>query len=85
MDDDKKLADKYVKKYDRIDKKVRDLEYAKNDKVDLDRSLNALQNIEIQNSKFVSEETVLRERKKALISQITIFEEKISKYYIQER
>jgi len=85
LDDDKKLADKYVKKYDRIDKKVRDLEYAKNDKVDLDRSLNALQNIEIQNSKFVSEETVLRERKKALISQITIFEEKISKYYMQEK
>ena len=85
LDDDKKLADKYVKKYEGIDKRVRDLEYAKNDKIDLDRSLNALQNIEIQNSKFVSEETVLQERKKALISQITIFEEKISKYYIQEK
>ena len=84
LEEDKELAKNYVDKINALDLNITNMSNIRNDKIDLDRSLDALKSIEIKNNQYVSEETVLIEKKKNFISQLHIFEDKISKYYVQE-
>jgi len=84
LEEDKELARNYVDKINTLDLNITNMGNIRNDKIDLDRSLDALKSIEIKNNQYVSEETVLTEKKKNFISQLHILEDKISKYYAQE-
>ena len=54
-------------------------------KADLDDSFSTLQNLTINQNKLISDQTLLIEKKKNYVSQISVIEDKISKYYIQEK
>ena len=52
-----------------------------NEKIDFDRSIETLKNVEINQNKLESEEVLLSERKKNTLSQVSLQEEKIEKYH----
>jgi DNA repair exonuclease SbcCD ATPase subunit len=81
LDEDKKLAGEYVSNLDYLDLQIEDMENIHDSKVDFDRSMEALKNIDINQNKLESEEVLLKERKKNTLHQITLTEEKIEKYH----
>ena len=81
LDKDKELASKYISKIDELDELVNRMGEIRDDKIKFDRSLEALKSIEIQQNKLESEGVLLKEKKKNIIQQISITEEKISKYH----
>jgi len=81
LDEDKKLAGEYVSNLDYLDLQIEDMGNIHDNKVDFDRSMEALKTIDINQNKLESEEVLLSERKKNTLSQITLTEEKIEKYH----
>jgi len=81
LNEDKVLAGQYVSCLDSIIKKIEELGDVHDNKVDYDRSIEALKNVEINQNKLESEEVLLTERKKHTLSQIAIQSDKIEKYH----
>jgi DNA repair exonuclease SbcCD ATPase subunit len=82
---DKKLANEYVGRFDTLDNKINNIQHIRDKKIDLDNSLEALQSIESQNLKHISQQTLMLEKKNNTIKQVNLLEEKITKYYTQEK
>jgi DNA repair exonuclease SbcCD ATPase subunit len=81
LDEDKKLAGEYVSNLDYLDLQIEDMGNIHDNKVDYDRSMEALKTIDISQNKLESEEVLLKERKKNTLHQITVTEERIEKYH----
>ncbi len=81
LNEDKVLAGKYVGELDSIVSKINKLDGVHDNKVDYDRSIEALKNVEINQNKLESEEVLLSERKKHTLAQIAVQEDKIEKYH----
>ena len=81
LDEDKKMAGEYVSNLDYLDLQIEDMGNIHDTKVDFDRSMEALKNIDISQNKLESEEVLLKERKKNTLHQITLTEERIEKYH----
>jgi DNA repair exonuclease SbcCD ATPase subunit len=81
LNEDKVLAGQYVSSLDSIIKKIDELGNVEDDKVDYDKAIESLKNVEINQNKLESEEVLLSERKKHTLSQIAVQEDKIEKYH----
>ena len=81
LNEDKVSAGKVIAKLDEIDEKINQMGDVHNEKIDFDRSIETLKNVEINQNKLDSEEVLLVERKKNTLSQISLTEEKIEKYH----
>ena len=81
LNEDKVSAGKVIAKLDEIDEKINQMGDVHNEKIDFDRSIETLKNVEINQNKLESEEVLLTERKKNALSQISLTEEKIEKYH----
>ena len=80
LDSDKGLAREKLGQLDGIDEKISDLKDYHDKKVDYDRSVEALRDIEISQNRLDSESTLLKEKKKTTLLKIKQLEEKIQKY-----
>ena len=85
IESDKEIAKQYVDKIDNLDKIIVNTAFVRKDKIDFDRALSALQSIGIQQNKSESEETLLKERKKNIIIQISNIEQKITEHHAKEK
>ena len=85
LEDDKSLAKTFLEKRRELENIIFNTKYVKNMKEDLDDSFSTLQNLTINQNKLISDQTLLIEKKKNYVSQISVIEDKISKYYIQEK
>ena len=81
LSEDKVRAGKVISKLDEIEEKIENMGDIHNEKIDFDRSIETLKNVEINQNKLESEEVLLTERKKNALSQISLTEEKIEKYH----
>jgi exonuclease SbcC len=81
LNEDKVSAGKVIAKLDEIDEKINQMGDVHNEKIDFDRAIETLKNVEINQNKLESEEVLLSERKKNALSQISLTEEKIEKYH----
>jgi exonuclease SbcC len=84
LNEDKELSKTYLSKLDRIEGRISELSNFHDDKVDYDRCIDSLKNVEIQQNKLESEEVLLKEKKKTTLLQIKQYEEKIQKYHDSE-
>ena len=80
LDSDKKLAKKYVNKIDKIDSILSNMSGVKDEKVNFDRSLEALKTINIKQTKYDSEVDLLKSNRQNTIEKIKIVDEKILDY-----
>jgi len=80
LDNDKGLAREKLEELDGIDDKISELMEYHDKKVDYDRSVEALRDIEISQNRLDSESTLLKEKKKTTLLKIKQLEEKIQKY-----
>jgi len=81
LDEDKKISGEIISNLDYLDLQIEDMSDIHDNKVDFDRSMEALKTIDINQNKLESEEVLLKERKKNTLHQITLTEEKIEKYH----
>jgi len=81
LNEDKKLASECISRLDDIEEKIRKMGDIHSEKVDFDRTMESLKEVEISQHKLESEETLLVERKKNTLIQISHLEEKIQKYH----
>ena len=81
LSEDKVRAGKVISKLDEIEEKIESMGDIHNEKIDFDRSIETLKNVEINQNKLESEEVLLSERKKNTLSQVSLQEEKIEKYH----
>ena len=70
LDEDKVSAGKVIAKLDEIDEKINQMGDVHNQKIDFDRAIETLKNVEINQNKLESEEVLLTERKKRLVSSV---------------
>ncbi len=85
LDDDKILADKYVKSIDIFDNKINRLFDVKNHKIDFDNLVIELEKRNLVFNTNQSNMSITTEKKKNVMSQINHLQDKISKYYEQEQ
>ena len=81
LDEDKKISGEIISDLDYLDLQIEDMSDIHDNKVDFDRSMEALKTIDINQNKLESEEILLKERKKNTLHQITLTEERIEKYH----
>ena len=81
LDEDKKISGEIISDLDYLDLQIEDMSGIHDNKVDFDRSMEALKTIDINQNKLESEEVLLKERKKNTLHQITLTEERIEKYH----
>ena len=81
LDEDKKISGEIISNLDYLDLQIENMSDIHDNKVDFDRSMEALKTIDINQNKLESEEVLLKERKKNTLHQITLTEEKIEKYH----
>ena len=81
LNEDKVRAGQVIAKLDEIDEKINQMGDIHSEKIDFDRSIETLKNVEINQNKLESEEILLSERKKNTLSQVSLQEEKIEKYH----
>ena len=81
LDEDKKISGEIISDLDYLDLQIEDMSEIHDNKVDFDRSMEALKTIDINQNKLESEEILLKERKKNTLHQITLTEERIEKYH----
>ena len=81
LDEDKKISGEIISDLDYLDLQIEDMSDIHDNKVDFDRSMEALKTIDINQNKLESEEVLLKERKKNTLHQITLTEERIEKYH----
>ena len=85
LNDDKTLADKYINSIDGYDRKIKELFHVRNHKKHLDELLIGVQELVKKKSNLETTMTITEEKKKNVISQLKTLQEKISKYYAQEK
>ena len=84
LNDDKLLATEFVKKSDSLDTIINGLSHIESHKIQLDESIQSLSLLTANVSKLDSEEKLTIEKRKNLISQLAIIEDKINLYHEQE-
>tara|TARA_R110002020_G_scaffold41738_2_gene122769 strand:- start:3687 stop:6842 length:3156 start_codon:yes stop_codon:yes gene_type:complete len=85
LTEDKDLADKFVKKSDELDSIINSLSHITAHKEQMDSCINSFNLLTSNISKTDSEQKLTKERKKNLISQLAIIEDKINLYHEQEK
>ena len=85
LEDDKKVVKDYLLRIDTISEKIDNLYHARERKSDLDDIMNKLQKVLSLNNELSSKKVLLEEKRKNVLHQITSLEEKIIKYYDQEK
>jgi len=84
LNDDKMLADTFVKQSDNLDDIINGLSHITAHKEQMDKSINSLSLLTTNISKLDSEKKLTTEKRKNLISQLAIIEDKINLYHEQE-
>jgi DNA repair exonuclease SbcCD ATPase subunit len=84
LNDDKMLADTFVKQSDNLDDIISGLSHITAHKEQMDESINSLSLLTTNISKLDSEKKLTTEKRKNLISQLAIIEDKINLYHEQE-
>ena len=84
LNDDKMLADTFVKQSDNLDDIINGLSHITAHKEQMDQSINSLSLLTTNISKLDSEKKLTTEKRKNLISQLAIIEDKINLYHEQE-
>ena len=79
LDNDKGSRERKLSELDGIDKKIEELKVIIDKKIDYDRSVEKLRDIEISQNRLDSESTLLKEKKKTTLLKIKNFEEKDTK------
>ena len=85
LNDDKMLADTFVKQSDSLDSIINGLAHITAHKEQKDESINSLSLLTSNISKLDSEKKLNTEKRKNLISQLAIIEDKINLYHEQEK
>ena len=85
LTEDKDLADKFVKKSDELESIINGLSHITAHKEQMDSCINDFNLLTSNISKMDSEQKLTTERKKNLISQLSIIEDKINLYHEQEK
>ena len=84
LNDDKMLADTFVKQSDNLDDIISGLSHITTHKEQMDESISSLSLLTTNISKLDSEKKLTTEKRKNLISQLAIIEDKINLYHEQE-
>ena len=84
LEKDKKLASKYVERIDNLDDILKEIDSIRTDKINFDRTLEALKNTNIQQNKLDSENILIKSNKENILQKISIVDNKISEYYEKE-
>jgi DNA repair exonuclease SbcCD ATPase subunit len=84
LNDDKMLADTFVKQSDNLDDIISGLSHITVHKEQMDESISSLSLLTTNISKLDSEKKLTTEKRKNLISQLAIIEDKINLYHEQE-
>ena len=85
LNDDKMLADTFVKQSDNLVDIINGLSHITAHKEQMDESINSLSFLTSNISKLDSEKKLTMEKRKNLISQLAIIEDKINLYHEQEK
>ena len=85
LNDDKRLADKFVKKSDELESIISGLSHITAHKQQMDECIESFNLLTSNISKVDSEQKLTKERKKNLINQLAIVEDKINLYHEQEK
>jgi len=85
LNDDKSLADKFVKKSDELESIISGLSHITAHKQQMDECIESFNLLTSNISKVDSEQKLTKERKKNLINQLAIIEDKINLYHEQEK
>ena len=85
LNEDKNLADKFVKKSDNLDSIINGLAHITAHKEQMDSCIESFNLLTSNISKVDSEQKLTTEKKKNLISQLAIIEDKINLYHEQEK
>jgi len=82
---DKDIVKDYLVKLDDVNEKINNLYHARERKSDLDDIMNKLQKVLSLNNELSSKKVLLEEKRKNVLHQASSIEEKIIKYYEQEK
>jgi len=85
LNQDKKLADKFIKQSDKLETIINGLSHITSHKHQMDECIQQFSLLTSNISKVDSDEKLTIERKKNLISQLAITEDKINLYHEQEK
>mgnify|MGYP000861074323 CR=1 FL=1 len=85
LNQDKKLADKFIKESDKLETIINGLSHITSHKQQMDECIQQFSLLTSNISKVDSDEKLTIERKKNLISQLAITEDKINLYHEQEK
>jgi DNA repair exonuclease SbcCD ATPase subunit len=85
VDEDKEKVKQSLVKLDDIINNIESLKHTRERKLDLDEAISRLQQVEVLINETNSTEIILQEKRKNVLHQITATEEKILKYYEQEK
>ena len=85
LTEDKKLADKFVKKSDELERTINELSHITKHKSQMDECISSFNLLTSNISKVDSEQKLTQEKKKNLIAQLAIIEDKINLYHTQEK
>ena len=85
LTEDKKLADKFVKKSDELERTINELSHITKHKSQMDECISSFNLLTSNISKIDSEQKLTQEKKKNLIAQLAIIEDKINLYHTQEK
>jgi len=85
LNDDKMLADTFVKQSDNLDDIINGLSHITAHKEQMDESISSLSLLTTNISKLDSEKKLTTEKRKNLISQLALIEDKINLYHEQEK
>ncbi len=85
VDEDKEKVKQSLVKLDDIINSIESLKHTRERKIDLDEAISRLQQVEVLVNETNSTEIILQEKRKNVLHQITATEEKILKYYEQEK
>ena len=85
LNEDKSLADKFVKKSDELESIINGLSHITAHKQQMDECIESFNLLTSNISKVDSEQKLTKERKKNLINQLAIVEDKINLYHEQEK
>jgi len=85
LNEDKNLADKFVKKSDELESIISGLSHITAHKQQMDECIESFNLLTSNISKVDSEQKLTKERKKNLINQLAIVEDKINLYHEQEK
>ncbi len=85
LTEDKKLADKFVRKSDELERTINELSHITKHKSQMDECISSFNLLTSNISKVDSEQKLTQEKKKNLIAQLAIIEDKINLYHTQEK